>query len=111
MKRITAIVLTATALTAALAGCAPTYTDPMQAAAATWLATGDAGKDCPPAERATSPIRGDLELAEPEHRFTGEDGAERWQVRATGDGYDRLVIIREDASGKLCVATDASPFA
>jgi hypothetical protein len=80
----------------------------MQAAAAEWLATGNAGNDCPPADGATSPMRSDLELAEPEYRFTGDDGDVRWQVRATGDGYDRWVVIREDASGQLCVVTDTS---
>lgn len=105
------IILSTAALTAALAGCAPAYADPMQAAAATWLATGDVGRDCPLADRATSPMRSDLELSEPEYRFTGDDGAERWQVRATGDGYDRRVVVREDASGQLCVVADTSPSA
>src|SRR5690606_23448949 len=108
MNRCIKIILTTAAVSATLAGCAPSYADPKQAIAFGWLKSGDAGHRCPPAERATSPLRSDLELAAPEHDFMGMDGAERWKVRATGDGYDRLVIVREDPSGKLCVATDSA---
>ncbi|MDP3951884.1 hypothetical protein [Microbacterium sp.] len=92
---------------ALLVGCAPTHSDPKQSAAAAWLATGNTGAGCPLAHAATSPMRDDLELAAPQFDFTGSDGVGHWKVRATGDGYDRLVIVREDSSGNLCVATDS----
>lgn len=97
----TLAVLTTITLTA----CSSSFGSPKLDAARRWLSTGEVAEGCPPVWAAESPMRGDLELEEPEFEVTGEDGLERWTVRATGDGVDTTVVLEPGPTGQECVAT------